>query len=372
MKNLLFFTFFSIVTLMAHAQEFSDHAIITVQIPDNPAFEKVHQLSISKLSSDGEMFDAFTSLKPSADGTISWKAPFSEPMLYQLEFQGLHPVTLILNKVEQITIQFSIKNKGKAQVAIEGSTGNDQLQWFKNQLNELQVSYFGELKPKMEEAIAKKEEHLIKQYEKEVARLFPLFVEDLHKAVDRLGVTAAAFAALDYIDPNKGMHIIESITEKFQKEAPGTHLTNILANRLAAINGMAIGTKAPTFSLPDTNGSTIALSDFKGQYVLIDFWASWCLACRAENPKWETLHQAYSQKGLVILGIGVKDELDRWKSAIQKDELTYLQLSALGTDIPEQYFVKSLPQNVLLDKEGKILAKNLKANELKNWLEANF
>ena len=106
--------------------------------------------------------------------------------------------------------------------------------------------------------------------------------------------------------------------------------------------------------------------------MLIDFWASWCLACRVENPKLVELYNRYQSAQFDMLGIGIKDKEVSWKAAIAKDGLPWTQLNDEDSGIGSAYFVMSLPQNVLLDPEGKILHRNMGTEELAEVLKDLF
>ena len=234
----------------------------------------------------------------------------------------------------------------------------------------MQVDYFGELKVKLETAIADKDEATVQAIEKEVGRLFPLFVQDLHTAaVDSINTSVAAYKALEYIDPNKGLTIIEAMVMRFQEEKPQLPISRLMSRKLASIKGLDIGVEAPDFSLYRDQGIQVKLSDFRGQYLYVDFWASWCLACRAENPKLVKIYEDYHGKKFTMLGIGIKDKEAAWLEAIKKDELPWTQLRDVNNEVAELYHIQSLPQNLLLDPNGIIIARNLNAPELRKALE---
>jgi len=137
--------------------------------------------------------------------------------------------------------------------------------------------------------------------------------------------------------------------------------------RIDAIRGTMVGYKASNFSQNTPEGKPIKLSDFKGKYVLIDFWASWCRPCRMENPNVVSAYNRFKSKGFTVLGVSMDSNKDLWTAAIAADNLTWPHVSDLkgwGNEVGVMYGVKGIPQNFLIDKEGKIVAKNLRGVEL--------
>jgi peroxiredoxin len=143
----------------------------------------------------------------------------------------------------------------------------------------------------------------------------------------------------------------------------------LVQQRLANQLRTAIRAPAPDFSLPDPSGKQVKLADLRGQYVLVDFWASWCQPCRAENPKVAKAYTAYRGKNFTVVSISLDKQSARaaWLKAIQDDGLTWPQVLDLGgfnTEVTQHYAITSIPQNFLLDPQGRIVAKNLRGDAL--------
>jgi peroxiredoxin len=141
------------------------------------------------------------------------------------------------------------------------------------------------------------------------------------------------------------------------------------AGELKKMESVSIGKIAPDFTLPDTSGHDISLSSFKGKYVLVDFWASWCPLCRQANPDIVKTYNRYKNRNFTILGVSLDKEGDRatWLKAIHHDNLSWTQVSELQfwqSKVVQLYHLTALPQNFLIDPNGKIIAHELTGEEL--------
>jgi peroxiredoxin len=129
--------------------------------------------------------------------------------------------------------------------------------------------------------------------------------------------------------------------------------------------------KASDFSMPDTSGHNVSLSSFRGKYVLVDFWASWCGPCRGENPNVVKAYNQFKDKNFTILGVSLDKEKQAWIKAIKDDGLTWTQVSDLkfwNNAAAAQYGVSSIPYNFLVDPNGNIIGEELRGQDLVNTL----
>ncbi|SDD38470.1 Peroxiredoxin [Mucilaginibacter pineti] len=170
---------------------------------------------------------------------------------------------------------------------------------------------------------------------------------------------------------------VAEIEPVFNALSPAVKSSKTGTNYAAEIVKMkktALGAIAPDFTQADTAGKAISLHDFKGKYVLVDFWASWCGPCRAENPNVVKAFDLYKGKGFTILGVSLDQPgaKDKWLKAIYADHLSWTQVSDLKgwkNDVAQLYAVQSIPQNFLVAPDGKIVAKNIRGEELTNKLK---
>jgi len=309
-----------------------------------------------------ESFTTIAQIQVDAKGQFKWSAPFHSANLYQLSI-GKQQFRLAVDSIETISVTL-IQEGDQWKPKIKGSRGTTKMYQFPAKLREREAFYFGDLKPKMEKAMAEEDQAALAAIQEQVGQLFPKFVADLAAMLEDLGSSTAIYGALEYIDPNKGQAMIEQTILRLQAEKPQLAVTKALVERLAKMKGIPIGAVAPTFSGKRLDGTVVQRSDYEGKYLYIDFWASWCLACRAENPKLVELYQAHHSDRFDMIGIGIKDKEAAWKAAIAKDQLPWAQINDLDNSIASAYFIMSLPQNVLLDPDGKILHRNITSEKL--------
>ena len=149
--------------------------------------------------------------------------------------------------------------------------------------------------------------------------------------------------------------------------APANAFSDRLVERRNALAQTAVGAEAPDFTQAQPDGTPFSLSSLEGKLVLIDFWASWCGPCRAENPNVVKMYDRFKDKGFEILGVSLDDNRENWLGAIEEDGLAWKHVSDLGgwgNVVAKQYAVMSIPHTVLVGPDGVIIAKNLRGEAL--------
>ena len=191
---------------------------------------------------------------------------------------------------------------------------------------------------------------------------------DSYFSIEALSESVSSDFDVEVLEP-----LFLSINEKYRESFTG----KAFAQRIEAAKTIGIGKKAPDFTQNDPKGNPVSLSDFQGKYVLLDFWASWCGPCRQENPNLVKAYAAYNDKGFEILGVSLdnKDGKEAWVNAIEKDGLTWTQVSDLNSwnnEVARMYGVRAVPQSYLIDPEGVIVAQNLRGEALEEKLAEIF
>lgn len=190
---------------------------------------------------------------------------------------------------------------------------------------------------------------------------------------DSKPASVASTWALYFISPLFANRVgeLEAAYNKLQSPAKKLVYVNNLEQFIATAKIGMVGSQAMDFTQNDVNGKPVSLSSFKGKYVLVDFWASWCGPCRGENPNVVSAYQKYKSKNFTVLGVSLDQSKPNWLKAISDDNLEWTHVSDLqywNNSAARMYHIETIPMNLLIDPTGKIIAKNIRGEELQRTL----
>lgn len=181
------------------------------------------------------------------------------------------------------------------------------------------------------------------------------------------GSVAAQLYVLNPLMYKVSFDELKEMFENFSPEVSQNGIYKVIEDRVNVLENSAVGNAAPDFSMTDTTGEMVSLSSHFGTYLLIDFWASWCGPCRADNPQMVEIYNKYHEKGYNVLGVSLDAKNDKWLEAIAVDNLKWSHVSDLQgwkNEAANLYGVSSIPHTVLLNPEGIIVARGLRGDEL--------
>lgn len=224
-------------------------------------------------------------------------------------------------------------------------------------------------------AQVKKDEATLQKIQSEFQTAQIANVNKIKAMLPEMGTNLVAlWTAGNFLNPEADLETMIQISNKFKAEKPNSPNIHIKTfhQQIMRLRGVEVGTEAPEIAMKMPNDTTLALSSLRGKYVLIDFWASWCGPCRKENPNVVRMYYKFKDKGFDIYSVSLDQEKDSWVKAIEKDGLPWHHVSDLqfwNSAAAAAYGVQAIPATFLLDKEGKVIAKYLRGEDLEKKLE---
>lgn len=307
------------------------------------------------------------------DGKFKFEGKFKEPGIHFIELDKMPGKAVLVLESGEITVK--IRKDTVAKSVVGGTYSNEQLTDYTKESQKIQTKMMAFQKANMakyQEAQAKKDTVTINALMKENST----FQKEFEKiSMDHMEKKPKSYLSLLFLEqfmsqPSADQAKLKKIYENLDASLKATKAAKKIKKSLDNLSSTSVGSIAPAFSAPDVNGKMISLKESLGKVTIIDFWASWCGPCRQENPNVVALYNEFHAKGLNIIGVSLdrEGEADKWKEAIAKDGLTWTEVSNLKfwqDPIAMQYNVKSIPATFLLDANGKIIAKDLRGEELK-------
>ncbi|HWV68065.1 TlpA disulfide reductase family protein [Chitinophaga sp.] len=303
---------------------------------------------------------AKTDTVPVKDGHFTWTGNVTEP---QKIYIGTSTRYLELF-VENTAIKLDGNIDSTDQIRITGSASQDAYEAFKKSISDI-TSQEDALYPKFQEvkdndsakaALENSLEALRKQRHdraKAYIKAHPESPVSVNMVADM--AVMGEYAPVD--------SLYRVLTPEAQQTGAGVRL----AKRLAVLKKSALGQPMIDFTQNDVDGKPVRLSDFKGKYVLLDFWASWCGPCRAENPNVLKAYNKFKDKNFTVLGVSLDDKADKWKEAIKQDGMPWMEVSDLKgwrNEVAQEYGIQGIPFSFLIDPQGVIIAKDLRGAAL--------
>ncbi len=305
-----------------------------------------------------------------SSGQFNFKGTVTEPVIALFYEAGLRHYTRFY--LENSDIHITGNADSLDQAKITGSAAqedyealNKQKETVSQRQEELYKAY-GKARDNNDEKTMQNIETQLDSLSKESHKVSIDFIQKHPKSYVSLGALSQLVYSTDYKELKS---LFDGLDSSVQQSKTGQKM----AKHLEIMAKTAIGQPAPAFSQDDSTGHTVSLSDFKGKYVLIDFWASWCGPCRAENPNVVKAYNKYKDKDFTILGVSLDESRADWLKAIHHDGLVWTQVSDLKgwkNSVATQYGVRAIPANFLLNPDGVIIGHNLRGEKLEDKLKA--
>lgn len=346
----------------------STEAAFTLRAPDG---ELAPEAKIELFQHDIDSRSNHRILESNASKQGSLDLPLShEPGLYTLKVEGGGEIQIAPENDEVIEISIS-----SGVLTADGSSGTRLLQEYevfrKESLSRLVYSAREKIKDAKSKGVS---DEAIEQLTQMEVDNYQAHLRELNDfVIQNIGNSIALYATslrwnLDYRGPELA-NLVDTFAEKYGNIAA----TRSMEKRIHTSLRVAIGAKAPEISASDLEGNPLSLSDFRGQYVLVDFWASWCPPCRIENKHYASLIKTLDGQEFTVFAVNLDNNEKLWTQAARRDHANWPQVSDLegwNSPIASKYGVTALPASFLLDPEGRIIAKNLRGAALDQKLRS--
>lgn len=370
-KHLL--CYFILFSLLAACKNSSREFIISGDIDSMPA-----QTVILEQLAANDIISIVDSTKSDDKGHFELSGMSPEPGLYRLHFTDNKFILLSIDKGH---VKIASDWRAIENYTVTGSPASEHLKQFLMIFRE-KVRDFNTMNIVLDTLRARGNDSLVALAQKNYQDMNHDLTLIIENYADTTPYEPNAIFAARILNPSSEGVFLQAFLQSLGKRFPNTKMTREFTDYFGKLNVKGaepsvkaqfteVGAEAPDLTLTTPTGETVALSSLRGKYVLLDFWASWCGPCRAENPNVVAAYKKYKDKGFTIYGVSLDHDKAKWEQAITEDGLLWTQVSDLkgwSSDAAVIYSIKSIPSNLLIDPNGKIVAHNLRGELLEDML----
>lgn len=304
------------------------------------------------------------------DGTAVLKGEVVVPEDHYLSVMGQRAKTILFVENTEMTVSGNAENL--EQITVTGSKTHDEYNQVNKRIQEIGEEYMALYQQARESAAAGNEEQatqLMQQVE-------VLYESTNTMQADFVRNNPGSYAAPYFLSRVQyGMEVeeLDKLVSALDPKLNEVPSIVALKERIEKLKTVAVGQIAPDFTMNDPDGNPVKFSEIykKNEYTLLDFWAAWCGPCRQENPNIVAVYNDYKDKGFSVFGVSLDRDRDAWLKAIDDDNLTWDHVSDLAywnNEAAQLYAVNSIPSSLIVDKNGRIVAKNKRGEELRETI----